>query len=423
MTNFKLGIEYAKDQDLHDPLAHYRKKFHIPKNSEGDEWLYFTGNSLGLQPKETKNHIKQELDDWANLGVEGHFEAKNPWMPYHEFLTETMAQIVGAKPIEVVIMNTLTTNLHLLMVSFYQPTKLKHKILIESDAFPSDRYAVETQLKFHGFDPSDSLIEWSPRKGETLLNIEDLESILESQGEEIALLLIGGVNYYTGQYLDLKKISQLGRRKGCKVGIDLAHGVGNIQPNLHESGVDFAAWCTYKYMKSGPGSLGGIFVHERYANDQTLKRFAGWWSQNKATRFDMRQPLDITPGAEGWQLSNPPILSMAAIKASLELFNEVGMNALIKKSRLLTGYLEYLILELNNKDISIITPTDPEQRGCQLSIQVKNANKSLHTKLTEAHVITDWRTPDVIRCAPVPFYNSFKDVFKMVEKLKNILNA
>ncbi len=423
MTNFKLGIEYAKDQDLRDPLAHYRNKFHIPINSEGDEWLYFTGNSLGLQPKETKNHIKQELDDWANLGVEGHFEAKNPWMPYHEFLTETMARIVGAKPIEVVIMNTLTTNLHLLMVSFYQPTKLKHKILIESDAFPSDRYAVETQLKFHGFDPSDSLIEWSPRKGETLLNIDDLESILESQGEEIALLLIGGVNYYTGQYLDLKKISKLGHEKGCKVGIDLAHGVGNIQPNLHESGVDFAAWCTYKYMNSGPGSLGGIFVHERYANDQTLKRFAGWWSQNKATRFNMRQPLDITPGAEGWQLSNPPILSMAAIKASLEMFNEVGMNALIKKSRLLTGYLEYLILELNNENISIITPRDPEQRGCQLSIQVKNANKSLHTKLTKAHVITDWRTPDVIRCAPVPFYNSFEDVFKMVEQLKKILNA
>ena len=423
MINFKPGIEYAKDQDLHDPIAYCRKKFHIPKNSEGDEWLYFTGNSLGLQPKETKNHIKQELDDWANLGVEGHFEAKNPWMPYHEFLTKTMAQIVGAKPIEVVIMNTLTTNLHLLMVSFYQPTKLKHKILIESDAFPSDRYAVETQLKFHGFDPSDSLIEWTPRKGEALLNIEDLESILESQGEEIALLLVGGVNYYTGQYLDLKKISQLGHGKGCKVGIDLAHGVGNIQPNLHESGVDFAAWCTYKYMNSGPGSLGGIFVHERYANDQTLKRFAGWWSQNKEIRFDMRQPLDITPGAEGWQLSNPPILSMAAIKASLELFNEVGMNALIKKSRLLTGYLEYLILKLNNEDISIITPRDPKQRGCQLSIQVKNANKSLHTKLTEAHVITDWRTPNVIRCAPVPFYNSFEDVYKMVEKLKNILNA
>ena len=423
MISFKPGVEFAKEQDLIDPLAHYRTKFHIPKNSRGKEWLYFTGNSLGLQPKKTKQYIEQELDDWAKLGVEGHFEAKNPWMPYHEFLTETMAEIVGAKPIEVVIMNTLTTNLHLLMVSFYQPTKLKNKILIESDAFPSDRYAVETQLRYHGYDPVESLIEWSPRKGETLLNMEDLESMLHSHGHEIALLLIGGVNYYTGQYLDLKKISELGHKKECKVGIDLAHGVGNIQPNLHESGVDFAAWCTYKYMNSGPGSLGGIFVHERYAHDQTLKRFAGWWSQNKKTRFDMRQPLDITPGAEGWQLSNPPILSMAAIKASLALFSEVGMPSLIKKSKKLTGYLEYLILKLNNNNISIITPKDPEQRGCQLSIKVKNANKSLHDKLTEENIITDWRNPDVIRCAPVPFYNSFEDVFKMVEQLKNILNV
>jgi|TARA_B110000003_G_scaffold164744_1_gene164681 kynureninase len=423
LISFKPGIEFAKEQDLIDPLAHYRTKFHIPKNSRGEEWLYFTGNSLGLQPKKTKQYIEQELDDWAKLGVEGHFEAKNPWMPYHEFLTETMAEIVGAKPIEVVIMNTLTTNLHLLMVSFYQPTKLKNKILIESDAFPSDRYAVETQLRYHGYDPVESLIEWSPRKGETLLNMEDLESMLHSHGHEIALLLIGGVNYYTGQYLDLKKISELGHKKECKVGIDLAHGVGNIQPNLHESGVDFAAWCTYKYMNSGPGSLGGIFVHERYAHDQTLKRFAGWWSQNKKTRFDMRQPLDITPGAEGWQLSNPPILSMAAIKASLALFSEVGMPSLIKKSKKLTGYLEYLILKLNNNNISIITPKDPEQRGCQLSIKVKNANKSLHDKLTEENIITDWRNPDVIRCAPVPFYNSFEDVFKMVEQLKNILNV
>ena len=423
MISFKPGIEFAKEQDLIDPLAHYRTKFHIPKNSRGEEWLYFTGNSLGLQPKKTKQYIEQELDDWAKLGVEGHFEAKNPWMPYHEFLTETMAEIVGAKPIEVVIMNTLTTNLHLLMVSFYQPTKLKNKILIESDAFPSDRYAVETQLRYHGYDPVESLIEWSPRKGETLLNMEDLESMLHSHGHEIALLLIGGVNYYTGQYLDIKKISELGHKKECKVGIDLAHGVGNIQPNLHESGVDFAAWCTYKYMNSGPGSLGGIFVHERYAHDQTLKRFAGWWSQNKKTRFDMRQPLDITPGAEGWQLSNPPILSMAAIKASLALFSEVGMPSLIKKSKKLTGYLEYLILKLNNNNISIITPKDPEQRGCQLSIKVKNANKSLHDKLTEENIITDWRNPDVIRCAPVPFYNSFEDVFKMVEQLKNILNV
>ena len=420
---YKSGIHFAKTQDQNDPIAHYRDAFHIPKTSDGNEWLYFTGNSLGLQPKKTKNHIQQELDDWANLGVEGHFEAKNPWMPYHEFLTESMAEIVGAKPIEVVIMNTLTTNLHLLMVSFYQPTKTKFKIVIESDAFPSDRYAVETQLRFHGFDPKDSLIEWTPKDGETLLNIDDLAALLETQGDEIALLLIGGVNYYTGQYLDLKKIAELGHRYGCKVGIDLAHGVGNIQPNLHDSGVDFAAWCTYKYMNSGPGSLGGIFVHERHAYDESLKRFAGWWSQNKDTRFDMRQPLDIIPGAEGWQLSNPPILSMAAIKASLELFSEVGMPALREKSIQLTGYMEYLILELQNEHISIITPKDPEQRGCQLSIQVKNADKSLHTKLSEANVITDWRTPDVIRCAPVPFYNSFEDVFKMVETLKTVLNA
>ena len=423
MIHYKSGINFAKEQDQKDPLAHYRDKFHIPKTEKGENWLYFTGNSLGLQPKQTKYHIQQELDDWANLGVEGHFEAKNPWMPYHEFLTESMAQIVGAKPIEVVIMNTLTTNLHLLMVSFYNPSKTRFKIVIESDAFPSDRYAVETQLRFHGHEPSESLIEWSPRKGESLLNIEDLASILETQGDEIALLLIGGVNYYTGQYLDLKKIAELGHQHGCKVGIDLAHGVGNIQPNLHESGVDFAAWCTYKYMNSGPGSLGGVFVHERHAHDHSLKRFAGWWSQNKETRFDMRQPLDIIPGAEGWQLSNPPILSMAAIKASLELFSEVGMAALRKKSIQLTGYMEYLILELQNEHISIITPKDPKQRGCQLSIQVRNADKSLHTKLSEAHVITDWRTPDVIRCAPVPFYNSFEEVFKMVETLKIVLDA
>ncbi len=407
--------------DQNDPLASYINAFHIPKEDNGKNWLYFTGNSLGLQPKSTKLAIDQELNDWAKLGVEGHFEAKNPWMPYHEFLTESMAKIVGAKPIEVVVMNTLTTNLHLLMVSFYNPTPKRCKILIESDAFPSDRYAVQTQLEFHGFDANECLVEWHPRKGETLLRIEDLEHILEEQGDEIALLLIGGVNYYTGQYLNLKEIAKLGHAKGCKVGIDLAHGVGNIQPELHDSGVDFAAWCTYKYLNSGPGSLGGIFVHERYANDKTLKRFAGWWSQNKTTRFNMRQPLDITPGAEGWQLSNPPILSMAAIKASLDLFNEVGMTALRQKSLKLTAYLEFLINELNHPHINIITPSNPNERGCQLSIQVKNADKTLHKQLIENHVITDWREPDVIRCAPVPFYNSFEDVFRMVEILKNLL--
>lgn len=405
-----------------DALRPYREAFHIPKDNKGNDWLYFTGNSLGLQPKTTKAVVEQELKDWANLGVEGHFQAKNPWMPYHEYLTQSMAKIMGAKPIEVVVMNTLTANLHFLMASFYSPTKKRPKILIESDAFPSDRYAVQTQLEFHGYDPKDCLIEWSPRAGETLLHIEDLESLLEKQGAEIALLLIGGVNYYTGQYLNLKKIAELGHAKGCKVGIDLAHGAGNIQPDLHASGVDFAAWCTYKYLNSGPGSLGGVFVHQRYAHDKNLKRFAGWWSQNKTTRFDMRQALDITPGAEGWQLSNPPILSMAAIKASLDLFNEVGMEALREKSIQLTGYLEYLINELNNPDIEIITPKDPNQRGCQLSIQVKNTDKTLHKKLTEKHVITDWREPDVIRCAPVPFYNSFEDVYRMVEILKTLLS-
>jgi len=418
---FKSHLEFAQQMDQNDPLASYRNAFHIPKEDNGKNWLYFTGNSLGLQPKSTKLAIDQELNDWAKLGVEGHFEAKNPWMPYHEFLTESMAKIVGAKPIEVVVMNTLTTNLHLLMVSFYNPTPKRCKILIESDAFPSDRYAVQTQLEFHGFDANECLVEWHPRKGETLLRIEDLEHILEEQGDEIALLLIGGINYYTGQYLDLKEIAKLGHAKGCKVGIDLAHGVGNIQPELHDSGVDFAAWCTYKYLNSGPGSLGGIFVHERYANDKTLKRFAGWWSQNKATRFNMRQPLDFTPGAEGWQLSNPPILSMAAIKASLDLFNEVGMTALRQKSLKLTAYLEFLINELNHPHINIITPSNPNERGCQLSIQVKNADKTLHKQLIENHVITDWREPDVIRCAPVPFYNSFEDVFRMVEILKNLL--
>ena len=422
MSTYKHGLDYAKQQDALDELSQYRQQFHIPKDKDGNDWLYFTGNSLGLQPKSTQKYIQQELDDWANLGVEGHFEAKNPWMPYHEFLTESMARIVGAKPVEVVVMNTLTTNLHLLMVSFYQPTKTKYKIVIESDAFPSDRYAVQTQLEFHGFDAKEGVVEWKPRHGEELLNIEDLETIIDEQGDEIALLLIGGVNYYTGQYLDLKRIAEIGHAKNCMVGIDLAHGVGNIQPDLHNSGVDFAAWCTYKYLNSGPGSLGGLFVHEKHAYNKDLKRFSGWWSHNKKTRFNMRQPLDVIPGAEGWQLSNPPILSMAAIKASLDMFNDVGMDALRRKSEQLTGYFEFLINGLNNDKIKIITPSNPEERGCQLSIQVRDADKSLHEKLTEANIITDWREPDVIRCAPVPFYNSFEDVYRMVEKLKNILN-
>ena len=418
---FQNSLDYAKQLDREDPLSFLRKEFHIPRDKHGKEWLYFTGNSLGLQPKITKKYISQELEDWANLGVEGHFEAKNPWLSYHELLTDAMAKIVGAKPIEVVVMNTLTTNLHLLMVSFYQPTKTKYKIIIESDAFPSDRYAVQSQLSFHGFDPEEALIEWKPKEGKELLELEDLKSILDSQGDEVALLLVGGVNYYTGQYLDLKKIAELGHAKDCMVGIDLAHGAGNIQPNLHESSVDFAAWCTYKYLNSGPGSLSGLFVHEKHAQRKDLPRFAGWWNHNKETRFNMRQPFDVMDGAEGWQLSNPPILSMAAIKASLDIFDKVGMEALLKKSNKLTGFFEYLIKQIATDTIKIITPANPNERGCQLSLQVKNADKNLHKKLTENNIITDWREPDVIRCAPVPMYTSFEDVFYMVKTLESLL--
>lgn len=418
--NYQNSLDFAKQLDERDPLKEVRNKFHIPKDNNGKDWLYFTGNSLGLQPKVTADYIQQELKDWANLGVEGHFEAKNPWLHYHEYLTDNMAKIVGAKPKEVVVMNTLTTNLHLLMVSFYSPTKTKYKIVIESDAFPSDRYAVQSQLKFHGFSESD-LIEWKPRKGEELLRIEDLEDIIEKHGDEIAMLLIGGVNYYTGQFLDIKKIAEIGHSKNCIVGIDLAHGAGNIQPNLHDSGVDFAAWCTYKYLNSGPGSLAGLFVHEMHADNKDLPRFAGWWNHNKETRFNMRMPFDVMEGAEGWQLSNPPILSMAAIKASLDLFEEVGMDALREKSEKLTGYFEFLINQIETDRIRIITPKNPKERGCQLSIQVKNADKSLHQKLMDHHIITDWREPDVIRCAPVPMYNSFEDVYQMVSILKELV--
>ena len=421
LMTYQNSLDYAKQLDQEDPISYLRNEFHIPRDKEGKEWLYFTGNSLGLQPKITSKYIEQELDDWANFGVEGHFEAKNPWLSYHELLTDTMAKVVGAKPVEVVVMNTLTTNLHLLMVSFYQPSKTKYKIIIESDAFPSDRYAVQSQLSFHGFDPEEALIEWKPKEGKELLELEDLKSILDSQGDEVALLLIGGVNYYTGQYLDIKKIAELGHAKKCMVGIDLAHGAGNIQPNLHDSSIDFAAWCTYKYLNSGPGSLSGLFVHEKHAQRKDLPRFAGWWNHNKETRFNMRQPFDVMSGAEGWQLSNPPILSMAAIKASLDIFEKVGMDALVKKSKKLTGFFEYLVNEIASDTIKIITPTNPNERGCQLSLQVKNADKNLHKKLTENNIITDWREPDVIRCAPVPMYTSFEDVYHMVTILESLL--
>ena len=419
---YENNLAFVIQKDQEDPLKNYRKEFLIPTNDEGIELVYLCGNSLGLQPKKTSNYLQQELNDWAKFGVEGHTDAKNPWLPYHEFLTNSMAKIVGAKPSEIVIMNSLTTNLHLMMVSFYQPTKNKYKIVIESDAFPSDKYAMESQLKFHGYDSNDGLILWKPREGENLCRFEDLEKIMEDQGDEIALLMIGSTNYYSGQLYPLKKITELGHKHNSLVGFDLAHGVGNIQPNLHETGADFAVWCTYKYLNSGPGSLGGCFVHERHANNTDLNRFAGWWGHNKQTRFNMRHEFDAIPGAEGWQLSNPAILSMAAIRASLDLFETAGFKNIIKKSKSLTSFLEFLINELNDDRINIITPENPEERGCQLSIQVKSANKNLHTQLTKNDVISDWREPDVIRVAPAPLYNSYQDVFEFVQRLKKVLN-
>lgn len=418
---YQNNLAFAKAQDKKDPLNAYRDHFYIPVDKEDNELIYMCGNSLGCQPRAVAHYIEQELNDWANLGVEGHFDAENPWMPYHEELSKPMAAIVGAKPNEVVIMNTLTTNLHLMMVSFYNPTPKRHKIIIESDSFPSDRFAVESQIRQRGFEPSDSLLLWRPREGEELCRYEDLEYLVKKHGDSISLLLIGNTNYYTGQFYPIKKITELGHNNGSNVGFDLAHGVGNIMPDLHDNGPDFAVWCTYKYLNSGPGSLGGCFVHQRHHNNKNIQRFTGWWGQNKDTRFNMRKDFDPIPTAEGWQLSNPPILSMAAVKASLDIFAQAGMENIRAKSQKLTGYLEFLINDLNNEYISIITPSDPKQRGCQLSIQVKNADKELHTKLTEAGVISDWRDPDVIRIAPAPLYNSYKDVFEMVQRLKKVV--
>jgi kynureninase len=418
---YQNSLEYARQCDQHDSLRSFKDEFYFPKDAQGNPLIYLCGNSLGLQPKNTAGYIQEELNDWATLGVEGHTEGKHPWMPYHEFLTDSMAKIVGAKPNEVVIMNGLTANLHFMMVSFYQPTAKRHKIIIESDAFPSDRYAVESQIKFHGYDPRESLLFWAPRKGEELCRLEDLAALLREQGDQVALIMIGNTNYYTGQSFPLQAITELGHSHGCRVGFDLAHGVGNILPRLHDTGADFAVWCTYKYLNSGPGSLGGCFVHERHANNPSLHRFTGWWGHNKATRFNMRHDFDVIPGAEGWQLSNPPILSMAAIRASLDLFEKAGMENLRKKSIALTGYLSFLLDEMNDDRIRVITPRNPEERGCQLSIQVKSADRSLHDQLTQSGVISDWREPDVIRVAPAPLYNSFEDVYTFVNRLKSVL--
>ncbi|MEE9374617.1 MAG: kynureninase [Saprospiraceae bacterium] len=415
---FELSREYAQKLDLEDELREYKEHFHLPKQMNGKTFVYLCGNSLGLQPKSTEANIQQELLDWKNLGVEGHFHAKNPWMPYHEFLTGAMAKVVGAKPIEVVVMNTLTVNLHLMMISFYQPRGKRNKIVIEADAFPSDRYAVESQIRFHKLDPKECLIEIKAREGEYCLREEDILEVIDEQGGDTALVMLGNTNYYTGQYFNMKTISTHAHSQGCMVGFDCAHGVGNVHLDLHESGCDFAVWCNYKYLNAGPGSLGGAFVHERHSKAHNLPRLEGWWGHDQNTRFKMRDDFSPTPGVEAWQLSNPPILSMVAVWSSLQLFDEVGMDRLRKKSVSLTGYLEYLVKTLGDEVINVITPSNPAQRGSQLSIQVKKADKNIYNKITKAGVIADWREPDVIRVAPVAMYNSHEDVYNFYTILK-----
>ena len=415
--NYKNTADFALSLDAKDELRTYRDTFHIPLQKNGEEHIYMCGNSLGLQPKRTKEYLNQELEDWATFGVEGHFHAKNPWMPYHEFLTESYANIVGAKPTEVVAMNTLTVNLHLMMVSFYQPTEKRHKIIIEGDAFPSDIYAVESQIKHHGFSPKTTLIKLRPRDGESAIRTEDIQTIIEREGDEISLIMLGGVNYYTGQVFDFENITKLGHAKGINVGFDLAHAAGNIKLELHKWGVDFAVWCSYKYLNSGPGSVAAAFVHEKH-HSTNLNRFAGWWGHNKEDRFKMPDSFNPIQSAEGWQLSNPPILSLAAIRASLSIFDEVGMDKLVAKSKELTNYLLYLFNTIDTDRIEIITP---EERGCQLSIRVQNGNKTLFDSITEKGVVADWREPDVIRVAPIPLYNTFQDVFNFYNILKEEL--
>jgi len=411
----------ALEMDASDSLGGFRARFHFPEAKDGFGVIYLTGNSLGLMPKTARAYVDEELEDWARFAVEGHLNARHPWLPYHEFLTDQMARVIGARPIETVVMNSLTVNLHLLMASFYRPAGERNKVVIEKGAFPSDHYAVESQIRFHGIDLKTALVEVSPRAGESTLRTEDILETIGREGSAIAMVLLGGVNYYTGQAFDMKAITEAGHKVGAMVGFDLAHAAGNIELKMNDWDVDFAAWCSYKYLNGGPGAVGGVFVHERHARDFDLPRFAGWWGHDKETRFLMGPEFKPLAGAEGWQISNPPILQMAALRASLEIFDEAGMAALVEKSQKLTGYLEALIDEIGNERIEIVTPCDPAQRGCQLSIRVRNADRSLHSQLVDRGVYADWREPDVIRVAPVPLYNSFQDAFRFSQTLRECL--
>ena len=415
-VKFQTGRDFALAMTAADPLAAYRDRFHIPKAPNGSDCVYLCGHSLGLQPKSARAYIEQELQDWARFGVEGHFHAKNPWMPYHEMLNAPTSRLAGALPSEVVVMNSLTVNLHLMMASFYRPTAARSEIVIEASAFPSDQYAVQSQIRFHGYDPAESLIEITPRAGESTIRTEDIEQLLAEKGGEIALILLGGVNYYTGQAFDCSRITRAAHKQGCVVGFDMAHAAGNLQLQLHDWGVDFAVWCSYKYLNGGPGCVAGCFVHECHAQNHELPRFAGWWGHDKTSRFQMPSQFQPIAGAEGWQLSNPSILSMAALRASMEIFDEATMPRLRAKSELLTGYLEFLLAQRPHESFSILTPSQRSERGAQLSLQMKKGGRALCDCLAQQGVICDWREPDILRVAPVPLYNSFLDVHAFAEK-------
>jgi kynureninase len=424
--NFDATPEFARTMDQADPLRAYQKQFLFPQQG-GEDVIYFCGNSLGLQSKGVQPVMQEELNRWSALGIDGFFEGDTPWLKYHEELSQNLAPIVGASPSEVIVMNTLTVNLHLMLVSFYRPTDKRFKIIMEAGAFPSDQYALETQVTFHGYDPAEAIIEVAPRPGEELLHDDDILQAIEEHGEELALVLFGGVNYYTGQVYDLAAITKAGHRVGAMVGFDLAHGAGNVPLHLHEWGVDFAVWCSYKYLNSGPGGPGGVFVHDRHARNPGLPRFAGWWGYEESTRFLMRKGFKPAPGAAGWQLSTPNILTMVPHRVSLQLFAEAGFHRLREKSIYLTSYLEFLIGQLPQAAdrFRIITPRESNRRGCQLSILTSHEGKDLFDHLIQNGIILDWREhnlPDsngqsagVIRVAPTPLYCSYQDVYRFVE--------
>lgn len=409
-------LAFAESLDTQDELDHFRNEFLIPQHN-GEDSIYLCGNSLGLQPKSTEKYLAAQLNTWKDLAVEGWFQGDDPWLQFHNQLKQPLANLTGANPDEVTVMNSLTVNLHLLLVSFYKPNNNKYKILMEGGAFPSDQYAIESQATYHGFDPDKAIIEVFPREGEDTLRTEDIISAIEQNADELALVLFAGVNYYTGQLFDMQAIANAGHKAGAYVGFDLAHAVGNVPLQLHNWGADFACWCSYKYMNSGPGGISGIFVHEKHFNNPNLTRFAGWWGYGQDKRFLMAQGFKPAHGAEGWQVSTSPILLMAAHKAALDIFEKAGgLEKLRQKSILLTGFLEYLIHEINRKHsealFNIITPSDPNIRGCQLSIICKRNGKAIFKYLAEKGVIGDWREPNVIRVSPVPLYNSFKDVYR-----------